>query len=183
MICHWKGFFFFHLLSICGRMEAFQIYSCYWPLPFVISAQHVFTCTCWPVSGSFQDNHVLLQRSKRAHYCCCILNLLFVGCFFLRTQRRASAFKSSNVERFIRPRADEDIVSVCGCVNEILRSSAFMVFSCVTVPVAHVLLSEEGCVGLWPPGSADGEWQVNPSHHCLTLKISYTRQSVSHVDI
>lgn len=57
----------------------------------------------------------------------------------------------------IRPRADEDIVCVCGCVNEILRSSAFMVFSCVTVPVAHLLLSEEGCVGLWPPGSADGE--------------------------
>lgn len=42
--------------------------------------------------------------------------------------------------------------------------TAFMVLSlCVTVPVAHLLLSEEGCVGLWPPGSADGERQVNPS--------------------
>lgn len=37
---------FFHLVqhSICGRMKASQVYFCYWPASFVISAQHVFTC-------------------------------------------------------------------------------------------------------------------------------------------
>lgn len=33
---------------------------------------------------------------------------------------------------------------------------------CVSVLAAHLLLFEEGCVGLWPPCSADGERQVNP---------------------
>lgn len=58
---------------------------------------------------------------------------------------------------------------VCECVGEIHRSSAFFLLPCVAVPVAHLLLSEEGCLGLWPPRSADGEWQVN--HQAL----SYTR--------
>lgn len=42
-------------------------------------------------------------------------------------------------------------------VPVILKRSAFMFLSCVAVPVAHLLLPEEGCMGLWPPGSADGE--------------------------
>lgn len=53
----------------------------------------------------------------------------------------------------IRPRADEDIEFV----KQIPWSSAFMSLFCVTVPVAHLLLSEEGCMGLRPPGPADGE--------------------------
>lgn len=62
---------------------------------------------------------------------------------------------------YIRPRAEEDVES--DGVKQILRSSAFMFLFCVAVSVARLLLSEEGCMGLWPPGSADGEWQVNPS--------------------
>lgn len=30
-------------------------------------------------------------------------------------------------------------------------------FVCVAVVIAHLFLSEEGCVGLWPPGSGHGE--------------------------
>lgn len=52
------------------------------------------------------------------------------------------------------PSADEGIIiSVCAFVFGILRSCV----SCVSVPVAHLLLSEEGCMGLWPPGSSDGQ--------------------------
>lgn len=32
-----------------------------------------------------------------------------------------------------------------------------LVLSFFTVPLAHLLLSEESCLGLWPPGVADGE--------------------------
>lgn len=38
-----------------------------------------------------------------------------------------------------------------------------MLCVCVTVVTAHLFLSEEGSVGLRPPGSAHGQWQVNPS--------------------
>lgn len=65
------------------------------------------------------------------------------------------------VKANIRLRADGDIE--CAIVDiRFPRGSTFMFLFCFTVPVAHIFLSEEGCMGLWPSSSAHGEWQVNP---------------------
>lgn len=79
--------------------------------------------------------------------------------FFYKNAETGLSFQikqNGKVLGSIRLRADENTQHVCEGVNKI-RSSVFMFLFCVTVPVAHLLLSEEGRMGLWPPGSADGE--------------------------
>ena len=88
-----------------------------------------------------------------AHYCGCILDLsVFFGSY-----ENAEPGKGA-----------EDVTLRAGGGHRLCKSDRrelyihILGFGLVTVPAAHLLLSKEGCMGLRPPGSADGERQVNP---------------------